>query len=186
MFAVLAEDKSDADSLVEIIKKLLDDPSATVRQKGFSGCGELCRKASSYILHFAEQGATRFIICHDSDGNPPDEIRAKVRKALSGKAGKLKHCLIVVPVQEIEAWLIADEEAIKKVIPSMKLKSQGKPEGIASPKEWLINQSRKGRSRPLYDPPTYNVKIAKELNTEKVSKKCPSFSELADFVSNPK
>ena len=59
MFAVLAEDRSDVDSLVVLIRRISGVTNATIQRKGFSGCGELCRKAWSHIVDFAEKGATR-------------------------------------------------------------------------------------------------------------------------------
>ena len=149
MFAVLAEDRSDVDSLVVLIKRISRMPKATIPRKGFSGCGELRRKAWSHIEDFAEKGATRFIICHDSDGNDPGEVKKKVLESLRAKIQVPKDCCIVVPVQELEAWIIADEEAIKKAIPSLVIKPVARPETVPSPKEWLVNESRRddpGRS----------------------------------------
>src|SRR3954451_21600244 len=85
MFAVLAEDRSDAEALVVLVKKILGKENARVPRKGFSGCGELCHKAWSHILDFSKQGATHFIICHDSDGHDPAEIVAKVRGEIGAK-----------------------------------------------------------------------------------------------------
>lgn len=183
MIAVLAEDRSDADALVVLVKRISGNLNCRVFRKGFSGCGELCRKADSHIADFASNGATHFIICHDSDGNDPEEIREKVRVGIKAKIdlGFYEH-KIVVPVQELEAWLIADDEAISKVIPSLSIGVVEQPENIDSPKEWLIRASQKGRSRPLYSPPTFNHKVAQHLNIAKVEKKCGSFCELTSFI----
>jgi hypothetical protein len=67
----------------------------------------------------AFQGASRFILCHDSDGSDPDVIKRPVESTI-----RERNCLhydhsIVVPVQEIEAWIIADENAISVVIPTL-------------------------------------------------------------------
>ena len=183
-FAVLAEDRSDVDALVVLVKRISNRANATVYRKGFSGCGELLNKASSHILDFALQGATHFIICHDSDGNDPENIRQAVRKAILPKLNLSDYTHgIIVPVQELEAWMIADEEAIKRVIPSLDIKPVLQPESVKSPKEWLISESRKGRSRPLYAPATYNARVAEQLDVDKVKKKCRSFAELVDFIS---
>lgn len=186
MFAVLAEDRSDVDSLVVLIKRISGMNNATVQRKGFSGCGELCRKAWSHIQEFADKGATHFIVCHDSDGNDPVEIKKKVLENLGARIIVPKNCCIVVPVQELEAWIIADEEAIHKAIPSLVIKPVARPETLTSPKEWLVNESRRGRSRPLYVPTIHNVKVAEHLDLKKVERKCPSFCALVAFVSPPK
>lgn len=184
MFAVLAEDRSDVDALVVLIRRINDTPKAPIRRKGFSGCGELCRKAWSHIKAFAEEGATRFVICHDSDGNDPAAIRRKVSGSITAKITLPPSCFIVVPVQELEAWMIADEAAIRAVIPSLVIAPVSRPELINSPKEWLIRESKRGRSRPLYVPTAHNDKVAADLDVAKVRAKCPSFGELVDFVKS--
>ncbi len=182
-FAVLAEDRSDAEALVVLIKRIVDKGNISVKSKGFAGCGELRVKAASHVLNFARQGCTHFIICHDSDGDPPDSIRSKVRSSMAGKIdlGEHPHC-IVVPVQELEAWIIADEEAITKAIPSLVIAPVARPELLSSPKEWLVKESRRGRSRPLYAPATFNAKVVQHLSIGKVEGKCESFAELTQFV----
>lgn len=183
MFAILAEDYSDAKTLVVLVKRIDGRANLTVFKKGFSGCGELRRKAASHIQDFASRGASRFIICHDSDGESPEKVRNRFRDGLTGKVDlkRLSHA-IIVPVQELEAWIIADAEAIATAIPSLLIPEVRKPEAVASPKEWLISQSRAGRSRPLYDHTLSNEKVAAFLDVQKVQAKCPSFRELVEFV----
>jgi Domain of unknown function (DUF4276) len=186
MFAVLAEDHSDVDSLVVLVRRINGMANATIRRKGFGGCGELCRKAWSHIRDFADQGATHFIVCHDSDGKDPSAVREKVLASLRAKIDVPSDCCIVVPVQELEAWIIADEQAIQKAIPSLVIKPEPRPETVSSPKDWLVKESRRGRSRPLYVPTIHNAKVAEHLDLKKVEKKCPSFGGLVTFVSAPK
>jgi hypothetical protein len=86
-------------------------------------------------------------------------------------------------VQEIEAWLIADEQAIIAVIPSFRFKGHNQPESIQSPKEWLISQSKAENGKPLYSPKTFNSAVAKRLRFDVVQKKCPSFKAFVDCLS---
>ncbi|OJW14705.1 MAG: hypothetical protein BGO49_17105 [Planctomycetales bacterium 71-10] len=184
MFAILAEDRSDAEALVILVKRILDREDLKIHKKGFSGCGELRRKAASHILDFARQGASRFIICHDSDGKDPGTVRKSVRDGIGGKLdlNSYRHA-IIVPVQELEAWIIADAKAITSAIRSLVIADVRQPETISSPKEWLVAQSRTGgKSRPLYAPATFNKQVAAFLDVPKVQAKCPSFRELVEFV----
>lgn len=185
VFAVLAEDRSDAETLDVLVKRIGGERISRVHSRGFGGCGELCRKAGAHIELFSKQGATHIIICYDSDGNDPSMIRDKVRSSVSAKID-LKRVTheIIVPVEELEAWIIADESAIKKAIPTLSIQETRHPETIKNPKEWLINQSRGSRSRPLYAPATFNRQVAKHIDIAKVEQKCPSFRELTTFVRN--
>lgn len=184
MFAILAEDRSDAEVLVILVRLIAGRGDLKVYKKGFGGCGELCRKAASHILDFSRQGASRFIICHDSDGKDPEIVRKSVRNGIGGKVDlKGLAYAIIVPVQELEAWIIADEKAITSAIRTLKIAEVRKPEEITSPKEWLVRKSREGqRSKPLYDPATFNEQVARHLDISKVQAKCPSFRELVEFV----
>jgi hypothetical protein len=182
MIAVLAEHHSDADALAMIIRQIIGNERACIRRKGFSGGGELCRKAASHIRLFAKQGVSRFVVCHDADGPDPEPARLKVKKEVVDCLDSSHLCGIVIPVQELEAWLIADEMAITKTIPSLPISAVSHPERIRSPKEWLVRESRRGRSKPLYSPVVHNPRVCKYLDLQKVATKCPSLKPLIEFV----
>ena len=97
-------------------------------------------------------------------------------------AGIEANACIVVPVQEMEAGLIADEAAIAKTIPLFKLSPVAPPEKIAKPKEYLEKKSRVTRTRSLYSHVTHNSRVAEHLDLKKVADKCPSFRPLLQFL----
>jgi hypothetical protein len=182
MLAVLGETKSDVESLVAIIKQFPGKQRASILRKGFNGCGELCKKAASHIRDFLGRGAKRFVICHDADGADPIPVRMKVQREVVDRVGLSDECCIVVPVQELEAWMISDETAISKTIPSLLISAVPQPETIRNPKEWLIRKSREGRSKPLYIPSIHNPKVSNWLDVQIVAKKCPSFLPFLEFI----
>lgn len=183
IFAVLAEDDSDAKVLETLVKRILSAPRTKVWKKGFHGCGDLCKGALGQVKDFLDRGATHFVICHDSDGQDPGLIKQRIRSIFSRtKVIEQTAVGIIVPVEEIEAWFIADEEATRRVKPSFRLTVHVNPEAINKPKQWQIRESKKGRTRPLYDPSTYNIRVAQHLNLETVNRKCNSFREFYDFV----
>ena len=138
------------------------------------------------MKNFSDRGATHFIICHDSDGGDPEEIKNKVESVMKEKNCSAFNYTIVIPVQELEAWIIADEQAISKVIPTLSIKPVMSPESINSPKEWLIKESRKTRSHPLYVPTLHNHRVAQHVDLSKLEIKCPSFIDLKNFVNTPR
>jgi hypothetical protein len=183
MIGILAEDRSDAEALKVIVRRLSSKSNLRVVAKGFGGCGELCRKAGAFLNDFAAQGIEKVIICHDADGPDAAPVEAKVRAILREKGISLDASKkIIIPVQELEAWIMADETAIATVIPTFKLNAVSQPEMRASPKEWLVRESMRGRSRPLYIPTAHNHRVAAHLDFQKVSTKCPSFAPLRKFV----
>jgi hypothetical protein len=183
MFAILAEDESDADALSHIVKRNFNNDRLSIRKKGYDGCGALCRKGARDIKAWRAQGIKRFVVCHDADSNPPDDIREKVLSSIVRPSGAEKQCCITVPVQEIEAWLIADEQAISTVISSFRFSGHKRPETIQSPKEWLITQSKAANGKPLYSPKTFNAAVAKRLRFDVVQEKCPSFKAFVDCLN---
>jgi hypothetical protein len=180
--AVLAEARSDADTIVVIIRRLLGNPRLPVLSKGFSGCGELRRKGASHIRQFSARGASRFVICHDADGPDPEPARRQVQQCIVAPAGLASASCIIIPVQELEAWIIADEAAIRRVIPTFDLSPVSQPETQGSPKEWLVEQSRRGRTRPLYVPAVHNPRVAEHVDFHTLGSKCVSFRPLPEFL----
>lgn len=178
MFAILAEDDSDAEALSHIVKRHFNKDGLSVKRKGYDGCGGLCAKGARDIRTWRAQGIQRFVVCHDADDHPPQKIREKVLESVVRPAKAEDVCCIIVPVQEIEAWLIADESAITAVIPSFRFKGHNQPESIQSPKEWLIDQSEAVNGKPLYSPKTFNAAVAKHLRFDIVERKCPSFKSF--------
>jgi hypothetical protein len=183
MFAVLAEDSSDADSLEVLVKRISGIQNQKVFKKGFNGCGELRKKSHRFVVQFSIWGAKRFIICHDSDGTNPATIRRSVMADLRKKFRGQLDLVIVVPVEELEAWIVADSEAVKRVIPSLSIRNVKDPESLHRPKEWLRDESARGRSTPLYIPRIHNAQVVHFIDLSKLEMKCPSFRPLKQFVS---
>ena len=109
-------------------------------------------------------------------------VKQKVIKTIVQPSGLGEGCCIVVPVQEIEAWIIADDAAVRMVIPSFDFEGHNNPEAIRDPKEWLIRESIARNGKPLYSPKTFNEKVAAHLNLDLVAKKCPSFKAMIDWL----
>jgi len=186
MLAILAEDISDAEVLTQLVRRRRGDDRLPIRKKDYEGCAGICRKGYRDIRLWVSRGIiTEIIICHDADRNPPSEIREKVRKAVLRRSGFDGPACIAVPVEAIEAWMIADETAIHRVIPSIRLKGHVRPETIPDPKAWLIRMSRRRNSKPLYVPNNSNPVVAKYLRFDVVAKKCPSFKAFVEWLDNP-
>lgn len=184
MYAILGEDRSDTDTLKVIVHRLLANPSLKVYVKGYSGSGELKRKGAKQIKLYAKQGVSRFIICRDSDTRPQEEVLSEMHEAIVVPSGVAHPCCKVVPVQELEAWILADLEKVQHVIPSWRPlpKPISQPETIQHPKEHLIRLSHGANHKPRYRPVTFNPQMAKFLDLATVYTKCPSFRALKDFV----
>lgn len=174
---VIAEDKSDIAVIEEILCKYINKKSFSIRSFTGQGCGKLKSKCASWADNLIKAGCDHILLFHDLDRNK----LSKLRLELEAKFDKKKNVLVVIPVEEIEAWLLSDAEAIKKVF-SLKNapKISGHCETIASPKEYLANLvwlSDKKR----YLNTVHNVKISQELSLEKL-RKCQSFIPLDNYL----
>ncbi|MGE0479856.1 MAG: DUF4276 family protein [Phycisphaerae bacterium] len=179
--AILAEDASDAEVLTHVVRRHLNDPQIPVKKKGYDGCSALCRKGARDIRAWQQRDISRFIICHDADCATPEPVRVKVQRAVM-PTGLTGAACIVIPVHEIEAWMMADELAINTVIPSFEFRGHRNPESVPNPKEWLVRESRASNGKPLYSPATFNPPVARHLRLDVVAAKCASFKYLLDWL----
>ena len=184
MYGVLGEAPSDAETVKVLIRRLAGDDRLTVRTKGYQGCGELKRKGAKQIDLFAKLNCTRFVVCYDADGPDPTERRAEIDRTVVRPSGQpASGCCIVIPVQELEAWILADIEAVTKVFRGWRPQPIKNPETIVRPKEHIERLSTAGASRPRYSHTMHNAAVARHLDLQRVRRNCPSFMPLVRFVT---
>ncbi|MCX7098711.1 MAG: DUF4276 family protein [Methylococcales bacterium] len=189
MYVVIAEDASDVKCLKVLIKRLAGDKPLTIEGKGFGSCGNMLNKGARFLNTYSNQAKfSKFIICHDRDKSSYQSVYKNVDDRIIKNAGiNNKEICILIPTEEIEAWILADIKAVKNVISSWPHnKIDGSPEDIKNPKEVLQSLSRIDKPRPLYNHVLHNEKIMGYLDLAVVKNKCPSFAELAAFVESGK
>ncbi len=184
MYGVLGEDDTDAETVKTIIARMAG-ANVKIHTKGFGGKDKLLNKGLGQIKFFYATGCTKFVICHDSDSHDPSDSRLKVMDRIVRPSGIPDSCCTLIPVYMIEAWILANIEAVSNVIKSWKPKPVANPEKIPDPKGELKRLSRLGGRRPLYSHETHNQQVARYLDLEIVAKKCPSFQPLVQFMKQP-
>lgn len=120
----------------------------------------------------------------DSDGEVPDKLRKEISALLEDKLKEV--CSIIIPVHELESWLLADTSAIHGVFSATARTARlpadiASPEYIADPKrhlDKLIYASYKLR----YVNTIHNKKIAKNIDVDQIRYRCPSFRVLDTFI----
>ena len=182
MYGIIGEDASDVNMLKVLVRRLRRDKGISILVKGYDGCAQMLRKGVAQLCPFADLGCTRFIICYDADGPDPTERFRRVNQDLVSPAGIEGRCCVVIPVQELEAWILADIQAVTNVFTSWYPESVANPESIQSPKEHLERLSRASNRRPRYSHATHNHHVAKYLDLAMVQRKCRSFRPLQEFV----
>lgn len=131
---VLIEDKSGAVVMRHLLADMLDKTPHTWtvrphRGKGYwpenwdavpkhmaSGLYDLLpAKLRAYADQYSDQPWTLVVIV-DSDTDHPDDVTARIRSAAARYAGRLP-VVIGVSVEEMEAWLLGDPQAIREAYP---------------------------------------------------------------------
>lgn len=183
MYCILGEDDSDFETLKVLIRRLANDDKTPVKGKGFGGHAKLLKDGWKILEQMAMLGCTRFVIAHDADQKPVREIERELVEKIIKPSGVTACVCLLVPVQEIEAWLLADLSAASKIFKGWKPADMPNPETIRSPKEYLEKLSRQGNGKPRYVHATHNPAMARHVCLGKISKNCPSFRPLEKLVT---
>jgi hypothetical protein len=177
---IIAEDKSDVAVIKVLIERLRDAP---VSVKHFVGnrCGKIVSKSNAWSKELARAGCRYLVVVHDLDRGNRIDVEARLNRAIS--ESPILHSLILIPVQEIEAWLPSDELAVSNFF-NLKphLKKISNPEDINSPKEklgQLVYQSTGGKKR--YVNSIHNERIVRQVSLIRL-RSCQSFIPLEKFV----
>lgn len=176
---VIAEDKSDVEVVTEILAKYMARNSFSVKQFVGNGCGKVKQKCDSWARLLFRSGCEHVFLFHDLDRNNLTRLRKSLEKKLP--ALDFPNALIVIPIEEIEAWLLSDAQAIRHAFALTKTPKQiSDCETIISPKEhlakmvWLSERKR-------YLNTVHNKKISEQISLKNL-KRCSSFTSLDKYL----
>ncbi len=175
---IIAEDSSDVDVFKKIIVKYIPENSFSTQKFVGSGCGKIKSKCGVWTKSLIKSGCDYVVIVHDLDRN----TEASLRKLLVGMIDTAYKdvAIVVIPTEELEAWLLSDIDAIRKVFSIKKAIKQPRGcESIRSPKEYLRDLIR-ANEKKVYVNALHNVRIAEHMCVSKL-KGCASFKELDIF-----
>jgi hypothetical protein len=178
---VIAEDASDIAVVNQIIKKILPDRKYSIKSFVGHGCGKIRGKCCQWADVLHSKGCSRLLLLHDLDQSSLQQLRFQLEQ-------RLLHCkitrnIVVIPIREIEAWLLSDTHAIQTAMNIQgKINSIPNPEGIDDPKRKLgeIIYLNSGKTK-RYINTAHNWKIAAEIDISEV-RKCSSFLPLERFI----
>ncbi|MGZ8247460.1 DUF4276 family protein [Methylomagnum sp.] len=185
----MGEDKSDVETIKVLIHRLHEKhgiPKTQIRGTGYTGIAELLKHGARGLTSLAHIGCAKFVVVCDADQKDVAIIRGKISEKII-RPSKTSGCVcIVIAVQEIEAWLLADIQAVSQIFTGWKPKEIPSPESIASPKEYLEKLSRKDNGKPRYSHATHNPQLAQHVNLDLVSHRCQSFKPLENLIMTGK
>lgn len=177
---IIAEDMSDIE-VIKILAKKISGKNISADQHVGKGCGPLRRKAVGWCRSLLTKGCTKIILIHDRDRNNATELRKLLEAVLDDAPQSTK--VVVVPEEELEAWLLSDAAAINKAMNLQRgIKTVNHPETISSPKEYIRDQVYKQSNKKVqYVNSVHNKLIASELDIGLIKAKCPSFKPFHVF-----
>ena len=186
---VLGEDESDAEAVRRLYRRLRAAAGLApikIKHFGYGGSGELFRKGHAQLKAWEKAGCVRAVVCHDADRGDPAARKLRVMQDVIGKSGAAIPCCALVPVQEFEAWILADAEKLANLFDWCRgLKQPNHPETIRDPKEHLRELTRNPKTKRYeYHPPTHNPFMADQLGPDTVASRCPSFVTPVQFVGD--
>lgn len=178
---VIAEDNSDVEVLYELTCKLIDRHSFSFGKFLGHGCGKMHRKCTAWAENLLKRGCTHLVVLHDLDNNIEQNLRAELEHCVQSIS--FKGYVILIPVHEIEAWLLVDANALKDVFNMKKIpKLPKRPEDIICPKEKLRDIIWR-MTKKYYVNTIHNKRIASASRISKV-KTCKSFQPFPIFIAS--
>ncbi|HKQ26246.1 MAG TPA: DUF4276 family protein [Burkholderiales bacterium] len=178
---LIVENQSDEDVIATLVSRLT---SRKVQYRSFHsrGCGKLKSKCVAWASDLFLRGSRILLVVQDLDKNDLATLRKEIETLVSSTPFS-KRC-VVIPVREIEAWLLADEQGIASAFSLKKVVS-----ATTSPE---LESDAKGRlyevvyaaseKRVEYVNTVHNKRIATQASITRIQSKCPSFSVLSHFV----
>jgi hypothetical protein len=178
---IIAEDKSDVDVIKEILAKYLPLSSFSVKHFVGQGCGKLKSKCQAWAVNLEKAGCEHIMVFHDLDRNDEANLRRELNEKLS--APETPPALIIIPTEELEAWLLTDIEALRKtfsISAREKIKALPHAETIKSPKEYLQKLVRQ-TFKKIYMNTLHNKTIAANIRLQQLQS-CKSYEPLDKYM----
>jgi hypothetical protein len=180
---IIAEDDSDVDVVIELIKKIVPQKVFSVSSYVGHGCGKIRGKCFQWAESLKTKGCSSLILLHDLDDNKLSSLHFELRNSLERCA--IPQHIVVIPIQEIEAWLLSDSQAIQKAMHLVNLVPRiANPQFINDPKRRLseIIYMKSGKTK-RYLNTVHNKKIAAEIDLVNI-RRCTSYIPLEKFVAS--
>lgn len=176
---VIAEELNDVEVLYELTCKLVPENSFSFSKFVGHGSGTLRRKCRAWARNLVERGCTHLVVLHDLDRCDEASLRDELLATIADLP--FRGSVILIPVEEIEAWLLSDAEALQSTFHMRRRpRIPASPERVPSPKEYIRVLVWKS-CRKRYVHTIHNRRVARELRVERLVV-CPSFNPYPPFV----
>ncbi len=182
LVGLIVEGSYDEAALSELVLKcFLAEVRVICRQCG--NAFQLMKTFPGFLEDFRQVNhglpVDKAIVIRDADQKNPDELIAKMASKINGRSYLFPLKLLVV-VQELEAWLLGDEDAIFSVTGRRQPRIRD-PERLADPKERLRRILSDARI-------AYTAEVARKIaaatRADVLATRCPSFRKFQEAVIN--
>ena len=171
---IIAEEINDVEVLAELTSKFIRRNAYSISRFVGHGCGKLRRKLAAWATVLRDRGCEILVVLHDSDGADQGVLRAELDASLRRSAAQFDAIIVLIPVEELESWLLCDPDALRLTFNMKKApKLPARPENQKSPKEFLRDLVNNA-SNAEYANTIHNLRIAQRLSISALEK-CPSF-----------
>lgn len=178
---VIAEDLSDIAVIKKLLEKRINSHKFSVKHFVGNGCGSLVRKCCPWARNLLARGCHHLILMHDLDSKDHQTLRSKLEAVVAQT--DFDSTVVVIPVREVEAWMLADARAIQLVFRISSLpRITRDTESIEDPKRYLKNKVWQV-CKKKYLNTVHNEKIAEQARLSEL-RRCPSFVVLDNFFRN--
>lgn len=127
----------------------------------------------------------KYVIVKDLHRRKEESIRRTYNRVVRGVNSRYRNNIgLVIVKHEIEAWFLADIEALNRVYNCRINEEIRNPEDIPNPAEELDNLLRRYGKEYIKSESTAS-KIMEEVDLEKISEKAPSFRRFLDYLNDP-
>jgi uncharacterized protein DUF4276 len=184
IFGLIVEGVYDAAAITEWIRRCLPG-DVDVIPRLYAQKGSLMRKFPTYLsgFHWDNQGGPvdKAFVIRDADGKDPQALINVMKARIAGRLPIFPVAVMVI-VQELETWLLADHEAVSRVTGMRMSEIHGALEEMRDPKQRL--------QRVLSDASVaYTAEVARKIaatsDLEKLAYRCPSFRIFHQAVRDP-
>ncbi len=181
---IIAEDDSDVGVVSQLTRRMVRPKKIAFKRFVGNGCGKIIRKCHAWAETLVRQGCLWVVIVHDCDRNDENALRRKLEAAVAGVNSRAN--IVLIPVREIEAWLLFDSKAIASTFRQQRKlpRLPGDPESLQDPKKKLGEIVWK-TYRKQYLNTIHNEVIAKNLDPHLLNK-ASSFRLYPPFVATLK
>lgn len=176
---VIAEEVNDVEVLYEFTCKLVEENKFSFKKFVGHGCGKLRKKCTAWAKDLMRRGCSHLVVIHDLDEFNESSLRTELTNSVHHI--NFDKYVILIPIKEIEAWLLTDATALKTVFNMSKLPNLPKsPELLQDPKQSLFEIVYKDVKK-RYVNTIHNKNIAAEIRLSNM-KNCRSFQPYTAFM----